>query len=117
HNTGQAIKTYGHTTVLNCILSNISASSNNPTISSGSYNCAVKNCYANNSGSGSAYGSNLTLTTCASDDSTGTSGLTSVAYSTSTGAKFVSITDGSEDFHLQSGSALISAGTDLSATF
>lgn len=79
---------------------------------SGAGGSAARNCYSGNN-TGSDY-SGGTLTTCASEDLTGTSGLRSIAYST---ANFVSVTGGSEDFHLVSGSALIDVGTDLSATF
>lgn len=63
-------------------------------------------------------GGNWSLTTCATTDGatrTGVAtGLRSVAYTTAT---FVGVTDGSEDLHLVSGSALIDQGTDLSGTF
>jgi hypothetical protein len=72
----------------------------------------ARNCYA--SGATAAYSGTMTLTTCASSDATGSTGLQNVAYSTST---FTSVTAGSEDFSLVSGSALIDTGTDLSATF
>jgi hypothetical protein len=74
------------------------------------------NCYAGGN-STSDYSGTITKTTCASSDTTGSTGLQSIAYSASSGAKFVNITGGSEDFHLQSGSSLIGAGTDLSGTF
>jgi hypothetical protein len=51
----------------------------------------------------------LTLYTCASSDTTGSTGLQSIAYST---ANFTNVTVGSEDFHLVDGSALIGAGTN-----
>lgn len=76
---------------------------------------AIKNCYAS-SGASTAYNGG-TLTTSASSDTSGSTGLQSIAYSTSSGAKFTNITSGSENFTLQSGSALIGVGTDLSATF
>ena len=76
----------------------------------------AKNCYAGNTAATDYIGT-MTLTTCASEDATGSVGLQSIAYSTSTGAKFTNITGGSEDFHIQSGSSLIDVGTDLSGTF
>lgn len=82
----------------------------------GNYGYTVKNCYGVNLDSGTVYPS-LTyavITTSASSDTTGTSGLQNISYSTS---NFTNVTSGSEDLHLVSGSALINAGTDLSATF
>lgn len=75
------------------------------------YDITAKNVYAY-SGSGTAFGTVGTLTTCASDD--GSQSTTTVAYTTST---FVNVTADSENFHLVSGSGLIDVGTDLSATF
>lgn len=117
HNSGSAVKTWGHTTIANCVLANTSASATAATVESGFYTCNIYNCYSYNAGSGASYGTNLSLTTCASDDATGTSGLTGVAYSTSSGAFFTAITAGSENFTLKSGSALIGTGTDLSGSF
>lgn len=68
------------------------------------------NCYAGGNAT-SDYTNSITLTNAASADNTGTAGLRTIAVSTSTGAKFVNITAGSEDFHIQSGSSLIDAGT------
>lgn len=117
HNTGRALFTAGHVSASNCIFANTSASSSSPTVQSEFYNCPIKNCYSYNAGSGASYGAALTLTTCASDDATGTAGLQSVAYSTSSGAFFTSLTPGAENFTLKAGSVLIGAGTDLSASF
>lgn len=77
----------------------------------------LRNCYA--SGAGGAYSGSgyYTLTNCASADTTGSAGLQGIAYSTSSGAKFTSITVDAEDFHIQAGSALIDAGSDLSGDF
>lgn len=77
---------------------------------------AAKNCYAGKLvAGGSCYsGATLTLTTCASSDTTGSASLQSIAADTSTGAGhagFTNVTAGSEDYHLQSGSALIDVGT------
>lgn len=74
------------------------------------------NCYAGNNTndyvpqSGNAV---LTLTTSASSDTSGSAGLQSIPYSTST---FTNVTAGTEDFHLVSGSSLIDAGTVTSYT-
>jgi len=76
----------------------------------------VKNCYCGGNGVAD-YNGTMTMTTCASSDSTGSAGLQTIAYSASTGAKFVNISAGTEDFHIQSGSSLIDVGTDLNATF
>jgi hypothetical protein len=71
------------------------------------------NCYAQQ-GSGAAYNGSITKTTCASSDSSGSAGLQNIAASTAT---FVSVSAGSEDYHLAAGSALIGAATDLSGSF
>lgn len=73
--------------------------------------CTAKNCYCGGNGT-SDYSGTITMTTCASSDSTGTAGYQSIAHST---ANFQNVTDGSEDYHLAtSGSALEDAGTDTS---
>jgi parallel beta helix pectate lyase-like protein len=77
----------------------------------------VRNCYAGNTSSQDFTDgdvSNPVYTTCRCED--GIHG-TATAYATGSGARFTNITAGSENFHIQSGSALIGAGTDLSATF
>jgi hypothetical protein len=73
----------------------------------------AKNCYFGGSGysSSSDYYGTITKTTCASEDSSGTSGLQNIALSTAT---FANVTGGSEDFSLVTGSALIDVGTDTS---
>jgi hypothetical protein len=68
---------------------------------------ADTSCYSNTSDG------SLTLTTSASSDTTGSSGLQSIAYDTST---FTNVTAGTEDFHLVTGSDLIDAGTATSYT-
>lgn len=74
----------------------------------------LRNIYCGGNGT-DAYSGSMTRTTCAHSSATVFGGSTaSVAHST---ANFVSITSGSEDYHLVSGSALIDAGTDLSGTF
>lgn len=55
-----------------------------------------------------------TKTTCASDDSTGSTGLQNIAYSTSTGAYFENVTAGSEDLSIKTDSALKDVGEDTS---
>lgn len=76
---------------------------------SGTYR--VKNCYSGNSGT-SDY-AEATLTTCGSEDSTGTSGLTSIAYATGSGAYFTNVGSGTEDFTIaNASSSLIGAATD-----
>jgi hypothetical protein len=69
----------------------------------------LKNCYANSGGTD--YFGTITLTTCASSDSTGSVGLQTIAYST---GNFTNVTSGSENLHLVSGSSLIGVGTDTS---
>jgi len=75
----------------------------------GSGTVTAKNCYAR--GNAAAYSGTMTLTTCASADTTGSAGLQNIPHSTAT---FVSVTAGSQDYHLAVGSALLGAGTDTS---
>lgn len=71
----------------------------------------AKNCYIA-SGSGGCYHTLVSKTTCASSDSTGSSGLTNIAVAD---AGFVNVSSGSEDFHLASTSSpLYHTGTDTS---
>ena len=86
----------------------------NGTQISGNNDVVARNCYVKG-GSGDDWASAITTTTCASSDSSGDTGLTSIAYST---ANFVSVTAGSEDLRLVVGAAdLIGGGTDLSSDF
>jgi hypothetical protein len=67
----------------------------------------MKNCYA--SGSHAAYTTVNSMTTCASSDTTGSSGLTSMAKNTT---QFQNVTPGSEDFRIAgTGSGLYHTGT------
>lgn len=111
--TSISIGNGGTINVLNCVLGQYN---NGPGLN-GNVNmtCNVKNCYAF-SGSGAGFGStHLTITTCASYD--GSQSTTSAAYATGSGAFFTNVTQGSEDYHISSSSALKAAGTDLSGTF
>lgn len=65
----------------------------------------AKNCYAR------YYPAGWTKTTCASEDTSGTSGLQSISYNTT---NFTNVTGGSEDWALPSGSALVNVGTNTS---
>ena len=86
----------------------------NGTQISGNNDVVARNCYVKG-GSGDDWASAITTTTCASSDSSGDTGLTSIAYST---ANFVSVTAGSEDLRLVVGATdLIGGGTDLSSDF
>ncbi len=75
----------------------------------GSGDFIAKNCYGQTD-SGISF-SNVTKTTCASSDTTGSVGLQNIALSTD---NFVNISSGSKDLHLVSGSALIGVATDTS---
>jgi hypothetical protein len=111
---------------LNCTLIGTSYGLQNQ--ASGTYALA-KNVYAHGGTAGfvstgsDTDGGVFTKTNCMSSDTSATNntnggGATNctnnVAHST---VNFVSVTSGSEDYHLVSGSALIDAGTDLSGTF
>ena len=76
----------------------------------------AKNVYTGGSLSGD-YNGTITKTTCASSDSTGSTGLQGILVSEtadSTHAGFVSIGAGTEDYHIKTGSPLIGVGTDTS---
>lgn len=104
--------------ILNCTVNNnagygIRKNSNSTTVQ-------VKNCYAGANTTAdysSSSGTWTAFTTNASSDTTGTSGLQSIAHSTSSGAYFTNVTAGSENYHIGASSALKDVGTDLSATF
>ena len=77
---------------------------------SGSLVC--KNCYSYRLiDFGDAYTSGVTLTTCASSDDSGSTGLQNIALNTT---NFTNVTGGAENFDLPLGSALIDVGTDTS---
>lgn len=69
-------------------------------------NCAVFNFTAIKSG-----GNTPTYTTCFTDVASPPSGFTTIAYSTGSGAQFQSITDGTHDFRIKTGSSLKDVGT------
>jgi len=73
----------------------------------------VKNTYSGNN-TGNDYDTGATLVNASSEDSTGSTGLQSVAYSTSSGTYFNSITDGSENYSITTDSTLKDAGADSS---
>ncbi len=81
----------------------------------GSYAITIKNTYAYSNGANADFAGTANYTTCASSD--GSASTATVAYSTSSGAYFTNVSDGSEDFHIGTSSSLKDAGTDLSATF
>ena len=73
----------------------------------------LKNCYVGGSLYGDYTGA-IALTTCASSDSTGTSGLRGILASTtadSTHAGFVNVTSSAENFHIKTDSPLKGVGT------
>ena len=69
-------------------------------------NCGIFGATAMSTGS-----TTTTFTACYTDIASPPAGCTTTAYSTSTGAKFTSITDGTHDFRPQSGSSLIDVVT------
>jgi len=91
----------------NCVVTNSAGTG----IDLRSYNGTLTNVYVGGCTGNDYTGTGtLTMTNCYSED--GTLSTPTAAYSTST---FTNITEGSEDFSLASGSALIGEGTDLSA--
>ncbi len=101
-------------TAYNCVIISIAAVAGGIRRIGGT--ASVTNCYASGA-SGSSYQGTITKTTAASADSTGSTGLQNIAYSTSSGAYFRNVTSGSEDFRISSTSGLKGVGTDLSGTF
>jgi hypothetical protein len=71
----------------------------------------AKNCYCGGQAWASYLGT-ITKTTCASSDTTGSVGLTSIAVDAT---NFRSVIAGSEDYHITATSALRNVGTDTSA--
>jgi hypothetical protein len=100
----------------NCTIVSNGTASSRGIYRNGDGTLAARNCYCGNAAVAD-YDGTMTLTTCASSDATGTSGLRNIAVSHSAGALFVNVTSGSENFHLQSSSPLIGAGTNLAASF
>jgi len=98
----------------NCIF--ISSSPASSAISrTGGGTWTIKNCYAASLSPGINAYDGGTVTTSASNDTSGSTGLQNIDCSTSTGANFSNLADGSEDFRLQSGSSLIDVGADLTS--
>ena len=86
-------------------------------IDSNNYSTYATNVYAYSEG-GTAFNDDYGLNTTTSASNDGSDGSSTVAYSTSSGAYFTSVTEGSEDFHITNTSSdLYEAGTDLSGTF
>lgn len=75
----------------------------------------IKNCYGGGNSSSDMNIANGTFSNNYSEDGTG--GSTTCAYSSSTGAKFVSVAVGAEDVHLLDGSSLIGSGAHLDGQF
>lgn len=73
------------------------------------------NCYSGGNGGNDYGGTWNSKLKCASEDTTGTSGYQSIAFSTSSGAYFTNVTAGSEDPHISSASSLYNVGNNLSA--
>jgi hypothetical protein len=71
----------------------------------------AKNCYCGGQ-AWACYLGTITKTTCASSDTTGSTGMQSIAVSTD---NFRNVTAGSEDYHITATSALRNIGTDTSA--
>lgn len=116
--------------IYNCTVDNINQNRDNATndaygiqfvdnASTQVKNCLVTNVTAVNGGSVSVdYDPamstvvNAAVATNMSEDTTGSSGLTSITPS----SQYTSLTGGSEDYHLKSGADAIDAGTDLTTT-
>lgn len=72
----------------------------------------AKNCYLQSDTASILDTGNVTMTTVATSDALGSLNLRNIAHTT---ANFVSVTTGDSDYHLVSGSALRSGGTDTSS--
>lgn len=94
----------------NCtFVSTVAAATNGNT---GLYSAPTfQNCGFFNVGTVSTGGTAPSFTTCYTDVGSPPSGCTTTAYATGSGAKFGSITDGSHNFRVTSGSSLIDVGT------
>lgn len=82
-----------------------------PGVNRASGTATAKSCYAGGNTTSDWTGT-ITRTKCGSSDTTGTAGLTNIAYST---ANFTNVTAGSQNLHIVAGSALIDAGDGPSA--
>jgi len=108
---GSGVKNHGPSRFQNCT---ILSGGIGIDITDGSVSTS-KNCYVSSSGA-AAYsvggaGASLTMTTCASDDNTGSAGLTNIIANATT---FSNVTAGAEDWRLVTGSPLVNVGTDTS---
>lgn len=114
--TVPAVQIGGEVTISNSVLVSMANASALHTINVANNAHRVKNCYLHRATGTDVYTSDYgsaTFTTCQHSTAQSITGSTgSTAYST---ANFTSVTAGSEDHHPVSGSALIDAGTDLSA--
>ena len=95
----------------NCTLASIGSVATNGFSNSYAGARTVQNCGFFNATNATDGTGTYTFTTCATDIASPPSGCTTVAYSTSSGAKFQNITSGSHDFRIQSGSSMIDVGT------
>ena len=114
--TSYAVGIGGEVTLSNCVLVHMGNAEALYTYNTGNNAHRVKNCYLHRATGTNVYAAGYgfaTFTTCKHSTSQSITGSTgSTAYST---ANFTSVTAGSEDHHPVGGSALIDAGTDLSA--
>lgn len=104
------IKNHGTTSVYNCT---IAAGSGDGFDNTDGSTANIFNTYLQG-GNGAIVGTGLStqnITTTATSDTSGTSGLRNVAYTT---ANFISVTSGSENLSIANGSVLIRAGTSTS---
>ncbi len=113
--TESSVFGYGTQYLYNCVFISSSAYGSVSNTGGGASTWVVKNCYAYNANTeGPAFNDMTTMVTCASNDTSGSEGLQSIDLGDSSGTKFVSLTDGSWDFHLKKDSPLVNVGTDLS---
>lgn len=111
HTSSTCVQNHGSSSFYGCTF--IAGSGASATVSILDGTCVAKNCYAGGGTVGyQVTTGSLTKTTCASSDTSGSSGLQSIAVNTT---QFTNVTSGSEDWALPgTGSALYGVGTDTS---
>jgi hypothetical protein len=116
--SGEVLRSYGSLDkIYNVVAIATNASNTTSVFNSLGYNVDIYNSYGHTAGSGNVYSSNISKYNTASSDTSGSTGLQSIAYSTSSGAYFTNVTPGSENFTIGSSSALKGVGWNLYGIF
>lgn len=108
--TGQMFRSRSNASLYGCTLARTGTTPAGSAIGAGYSNPTVRNCAL--FGLASVHdGGSPAYTNCFTNVASPPSGCTTTAYSTSTGAQFQNITDGSHDYRIKTGSTLKDAGT------